>query len=157
MIDLTRRKAGATTLARRLRRNQTEVEYRLWGELRNRLLNGYRFSRQVPLGPYVADFVSRKERLIVELDGSQHAECVRDAVRADFLNRHGYSILRFWNEEVLRERRAVLETILAALEGRLFPSPGLRFAPATLSPRGEGGAVSTSSPHRGEVPSVARR
>ncbi len=135
--DPAKRRPGATARARSLRRNDTEPEYRLWGELRNRRLNGYKFARQIPIGPYVVDFLNREIRLVVELDGAQHADGRRDAVRDRYLSGNGYAVLRFWNDEVLKERRAVLETILAALEGRLAPSPGLRFAPATLSPRGE--------------------
>lgn len=135
--DISKRRTGATTSARRLRAEDTEPEYRLWSDLRARRLNGYKFARQIPLGPYVVDFLCRDEMLVVELDGSQHAEAKRDEIRTGFLTQHGYSVLRFWNDEVLRERQAVLETILVALEGRLSPSPGLRFAQSTLSPRGE--------------------
>jgi very-short-patch-repair endonuclease len=137
MLPPVKRKRGATARARRLRRDETEAEYRLWGDLRNRLLNGFKFSRQIPIGPYFADFICRETSLVVEIEGGQHSESPHDLVRTKFLNENGYSVLRFWNDEVLRERRAVLETVLAALEGRLAPSPGLRFAPATLSPRGE--------------------
>ena len=143
MLDPTKRREGATVRARALRAGETEAEYRLWGELRGRHLNGYKFVRQVPLGPYVADFVCRENGLIVEIDGSQHADSLTDIVRTKWLNRNGYSVLRFWNHEVLTERRAVLETILAVLEGQIFaPSPDLRFAPATLSPLGRGGRLS---------------
>ena len=166
--DPTKRSDAATARARRLRVEETEPEYRLWSDLRSRRLNGYKFVRQVPVGRYIADFAFRKERLIVEIDGSQHADSVADTRRTTWLNEQGYSVLRFWNEEVLKERRAVLETILAVLEGRInAPSPGLRFAPATLSPAGRGGRPSLddgadlaknsmpmtpapSSPHRGE-------
>ncbi|WP_411966542.1 endonuclease domain-containing protein [Mesorhizobium sp. ES1-3] len=138
--DPTKRKVGATERARRLRVDETEAEYRLWGELRGRHLNGYKFVRQVPLGPFIADFVCRENGLIVELDGSQHADSPADAVRTAWLNGQGYSVLRFWNHEVLAERRAVLDTILACLDGKIStPSPDLRFAPATLSPLGRGG------------------
>jgi very-short-patch-repair endonuclease len=137
--DPTKRRTGATDRARRLRADDTEPEYRLWSDLRARRLNGYKFVRQGPLGPYVVDFLCRREFLVVELDGSQHAESKGDVRRDRWLNEQGYSVLRFWNDEALRERGAVLETILAALEGRLAPSPGLRFAPATLSPPGRGG------------------
>ncbi|UXN61697.1 endonuclease domain-containing protein [Phyllobacterium zundukense] len=124
---ITRRKTGATQKARALRKNETDAEYRLWYDLRNRLLNGYKFSRQIPLGPYVVDFVCRTERLIVELDGSQHAESTHDDVRTRWLNKEGYSLLRFWNDEVVKERRAVLDTILAVLEGRAWlPSAKLQ-------------------------------
>lgn len=137
MEDPTKRRSGATSRARALRQNDTEPEYRLWGELRNRRLNGYKFARQIPIGPYYVDFVCRDARLAIELDGGQHSGSRRDVVRDTYLVAQGYSVLRFWNDEVLKERRAVLETILAALDGRLSPSPDLRFAPATLSPRGE--------------------
>ncbi|NLS04378.1 endonuclease domain-containing protein [Rhizobium sp. P32RR-XVIII] len=134
--DITKRRAGKTEQARRLRRSDTEEEYRLWGELRNRRLNGHKFMRQVPLGPYVVDFLCREMRLIVEVDGFQHAADPADATRTHWLNGNGYSILRFWNHEITRERRAVLETILAALEGQIFQRDDtLRFYPAIVRPR----------------------
>ncbi|MES0095072.1 endonuclease domain-containing protein [Mesorhizobium sp. M0030] len=137
--DPTKRNVGATARARKLRFDETEAEYRLWGELRGRHLNGYKFVRQVPLGPFIADFVCREQGLIVELDGSQHADSLTDPARTAWLNGQGYSVLRFWNHEVLAERRAVLDTILACLDGKIStPSPDLRFAPATLSPLGRG-------------------
>ncbi|WJI78104.1 endonuclease domain-containing protein [Mesorhizobium sp. C395A] len=94
----------------------------------------------MPLGPFIADFVCREQGLIVELDGSQHANSLTDPARTAWLNGQGYSVLRFWNHEVLAESRAVLDTILACLDGKIStPSPDLRFAPATLSPLGRGG------------------
>ncbi|MCC6203760.1 MAG: DUF559 domain-containing protein [Hyphomicrobiales bacterium] len=138
--DPTKRTGLSTARARALRRDDTEPEYRFWGELRGRRLNGYKFVRQIPLGPYIVDFLCRERLLVVELDGAQHSESHSDLRRDGWLNAHGYSVLRFWNDEILRERRAVLDTLLAVLEGRIFsPSPGLRFAPATLSPAGRGG------------------
>ena len=132
------RKPGATTRARNLRQNDTEAEYRLWGELRSRRLNGYKFTRQIPLGSYIVDFICRDRSLIVELDGSQHAENPRDISRTDWLNEQGYSVLRFWNYEILQERRAVLETILAALDGQVFQRcETLRFYPAARSIQSE--------------------
>ncbi len=144
MRDITKRATGATAKARRLRQTETDVEMRLWSDLRSRRLNGYKFARQIPFGPYVADFVCREQRLIVEVDGSQHAQPGFDRARDAFLCEHGYSVLRFWNDEILCEREAVLNTILAALESRLTPSPDLRFASATLSPRGEGAEMSAN-------------
>jgi very-short-patch-repair endonuclease len=128
--------------ARSLRRAETDPEYRLWYELKAHRLNGYKFVRQLPIGPYFADFACRSHWLIVELDGGQHSESARDARRAKWLNAQGYSVLRFWNDEVMREREAVLETILAVLDGRLRESS-------------DGGATglarpSGPSPHRGE-------
>ena len=95
-VPVSKRRPGATQKARVLRQNETEAEYRLWGHLRNRLLNGHKFSRQVPLGRYVADFVCRERHLIVELDGSQHADSQHDIIRTRWLNEQGYSVLRFW-------------------------------------------------------------
>ncbi|RXT23588.1 hypothetical protein B5P46_16625 [Rhizobium leguminosarum] len=130
---MTKRRPGKTGQARRLRRNETEEEYRLWGELRNRQLNGYKFARQVPLGAYVADFLCREQRLVVEIDGFQHAANPLDSIRTQWLNGNGYALLRFWNHEITRERRAVLETILAALEGQIFERDDtLRFYPAIV-------------------------
>jgi len=103
----------------------------LWTHLRNRHLGGYRFVRQYPIGPYFAVFVCREQWLVVELDGGQHSDSAHDVVRDRFINETGYSILRYWNNDVTGNLSGVLETLLLVLEGR--PSPGLRYAPATLS------------------------
>ena len=137
--DIRKRRPGATIRARQLRRGETDAEYRLWYRLRGREIGGYKFVRQVPLGPYVVDFLCRSKRLVVELDGEQHVDSDSDVRRTAWLNAQGYSVLRFWNFEALREREAVLDTVLAVLEAEITaPSPGLRFAPATLSPEGRG-------------------
>ena len=125
-----------TTRPRQLRRHASIAENRLWYVLRNRNLNGHKFVRQFPVGPYFADFTCREAALIVELDGGQHADNAGDVKRTAFLNAEGYSVLRFWNNEVLDNRDGVLAGILSAVAGS--PSPDLRFAPATLSPRGRG-------------------
>jgi adenine-specific DNA-methyltransferase len=102
--------------ARALRRHSTDAERRLWRYLRNRLLGGYRFRRQVPLGRYVVDFVCLHARLIVELDGGQHAQRrFEDEERTRHLERAGFRVLRFWNDDALLRTEAVLEAILAAL------------------------------------------
>ena len=135
--DITKRRPGKTQQARRLRKTNTEEEYRLWSDLRDRRLTGHKFARQIPLGPYVVDFLCRDKSLIVEIDGFQHARSPSDAIRTRGLNMHGYSVLRFWNHEITSERRAVLETILAALDGRIFERDDiLRFYPA-IKPTGE--------------------
>jgi adenine-specific DNA-methyltransferase len=115
----------------------TDAERRLWSHLRDRQLGGYKFRRQKPIGPFIADFVCAKQRLIIEVDGGQHAvNTEADNRRTDYLKRNGWRILRFWNHEVLKEREAVLVRILGALEP---PSP--RPSPQ----RGEGDAGTETS------------
>ncbi|MBV9460411.1 MAG: DUF559 domain-containing protein [Bradyrhizobium sp.] len=104
-----------TGRARRLRSTSTDTEETLWYRLRARRLNGYKFVRQEPTGPYTVDFICRECRLIVEVDGGQHAESQRDAVRDKWLTEHNYRVLRFWNNDVSQNLAGVLETIATAL------------------------------------------
>ena len=99
--------------ARRMRRKSTEAEERLWQELRGRRLDGIKVRRQVPFDPYVADFLCAEAMLVIEVDGSQHGGSARDGTRTRFFNAKGYRVLRFWNDEVLREMDAVCATIIA--------------------------------------------
>jgi very-short-patch-repair endonuclease len=99
--------------ARSMRGAPTEVELRLWRLLRDRRLSGFKFRRQVPVGPYIVDFLCVGAKLIVEADGSQHVESPRDKARDTYLESQGWKVLRFWNNEVLQNREGVLETILA--------------------------------------------
>jgi adenine-specific DNA-methyltransferase len=102
--------------ARELRTNSTDAERCLWYYLRNRRMGGYRFRRQMPIGAYIADFVCLRARLIVELDGGQHADFLLDDLeRTQDLARRGFRVVRFWNNEVLQQTEAVLESILEAL------------------------------------------
>jgi len=110
--------------ARELRRDMTDAERRLWRYLRLRQLDGFRFHRQVPVGPYIADFACLEAGLLVEVDGGQHDGSEGDPVRDAFLRRHGFRILRFWNNEVLTYPEDVCEVILHRLaEGA--PTPAL--------------------------------
>jgi very-short-patch-repair endonuclease len=102
--------------ARRLRHDATDAERRLWSRLRSRRIDGVKFVRQERIGPYIVDFVCREPRLIVELDGGQHATDMRDAVRDSWLRDRGYRVLRFWNNDVLSNADGVLEAIVAALK-----------------------------------------
>jgi very-short-patch-repair endonuclease len=105
--------------AKALRANQTEAERRLWLKLRDRRLDGAKFRRQVPVGPYIADFACHAAKLIVELDGGQHAENAEaDALRTGWLERQGFRVLRFWNNDVMANIDGVLERISAALQER---------------------------------------
>ena len=99
--------------ARTIRREATEIEDRLWQELRGRRLDGIKFRRQVPVGRFVADFLCSDAMLIVEVDGSQHAESIRDDKRTAELNQLGFRVLRFWNDDVLKDMPGVCATILA--------------------------------------------
>jgi len=99
--------------AREMRRAPTEAERILWLLLRDRRLCGLKFRRQVPVGPYIVDFLCVDKRLIVEADGSQHAHSVDDARRDQFLAAAGWTVLRFWNSDILQEGASVLNSILA--------------------------------------------
>jgi very-short-patch-repair endonuclease len=107
------------TRARSLRHRQTEPERKLWWHLRHRLpTNGSHFRRQVPIGSYIADFCCLKAKLIVEVDGNQHADdanIVHDRRRTTYLESQGYMVLRFSNREVMTETAGVLEAIYAHL------------------------------------------
>ena len=112
-----------TGLARRLRRDSTSVELRLWNRLRSRSIDGYKFVRQEPIGRYVVDFVCRDRRLIIEVDGGQHADNMRDQTRDQWLREHNYRILRFWNNDIMNNMDGVLETIAGALQTEAPPHP----------------------------------
>ncbi len=87
----------------------------------------------MPVGPYFADFACREANLVVEVDGSQHARDTRDAYRDETMNRNGWSVIRFWHIDVLQQRKQVLDTIVAALDGRLDSKTitlDLKFFPA---------------------------
>jgi very-short-patch-repair endonuclease len=101
-------------LARSLRKDMTDAERKLWFLLRDRRLTGFKFRRQVPVGRYVADFLSFEMRLIVEADGSQHDASLRDAERDAWLRQQGYRILRFWNSEILNNPDGILARIMDA-------------------------------------------
>ncbi|ABR61133.1 DUF559 domain-containing protein [Sinorhizobium medicae] len=109
-----------TKRARRLRQADNDAEALLWSELRGRHLNGFKFVRQLPLGPYFADFGCRDERLVVEVDGSQHANRSSDIRRDENMVATGWSVVRFWNMQIFNDRPSVLETIVAFLEKRLL-------------------------------------
>ena len=121
--------------AKRLRRDFTNAERKLWSVLRNSQLGGAKFRRQQPIGPFIADFVCQARRLIVEADGGQHADSKGDIRRTAFLNSKGYRVLRFWNTDILGNLDGVAQSISDALA---TPHPA-QAAPESPSPsRGEG-------------------
>jgi len=99
-----------------LRNDQTDAERKLWSVLRGHTL-GVKFRRQHPIGSFIVDFCCVEKRLVVELDGGQHAtQTEQDAKRARFLNGRGYRVLRLWNDDVMRDAEAVAAAVMQALE-----------------------------------------
>ena len=104
--------SNLTKIAKNLRKRATQAESVLWSRLRERQIEGVKFRRQQPIGEFIVDFVSFERRLIIELDGGQHAAAFeKDHERDKKLSGEGYSVLRFWNNEVLANLEGVLEVI----------------------------------------------
>jgi very-short-patch-repair endonuclease len=123
MKGQTNEKILKPKLQRRLRKNPTDAEQRLWACLRGRQMGHFKFRRQHPFGDYVIDFVCLEAMLAVEADGGQHAEMRQaDALRTKNLTEAGFEVLRFWNNDVLRDIEAVKESIWLALQKRCAPS-----------------------------------
>ncbi len=111
-------------LARDLRKYQTDAERVLWYRLRDHQLEGCEFRRQQVIGRYIADFLCLEPKLVIELDGGQHAERAdQDEQRTRYLQSLGYRVLRFWNHDVLREPDSILEMIRDAIMSKQAPSP----------------------------------
>jgi len=114
---------GLTGAARRLRKHSTDTEQHLWRHLRDRKIEGFKFRRQQPVGGYVVDvvdFVNFEKKVVVELDGGQHAFDPGDKIRDEWLRAEGYKVLRFWDNQVFSNLEGVLESIRNAL---LTPHP----------------------------------
>jgi adenine-specific DNA-methyltransferase len=107
----------------------TDVERKIWSILRNRQLSGYKFRRQATIGPFVVDFLCVEASLVVEVDGGQHNDAA-DARRTEFLEQRGYSVIRFWNNEVNENLCGVLDVISAGLarQSKADPHPALSRA-----------------------------
>ena len=109
----TRRNPKLHHFARELRKDMTDTEHRLWRRLRGGQLHGIKFRRQYVIGSYIADFAAPEIRLIIELDGGQHADQqAYDQQRSLFLQHQGYRVLRFWNHDVLQQTESVMTEIL---------------------------------------------
>ena len=121
-----RRAQHKQSAARRLRLDATECERMLWSVLRKKEFAGLRFRRQQPLGPYIADFFCSTAKLIVELDGSQHGldeNVAYDEARTAWLAERGYRVLRFSNEEFLKNRDVIVDSIGRAIVASGVPLP----------------------------------
>lgn len=129
---------NAISRARKLRRTGTDVEKRVWKALPEKLPE-HKFRRQVPLGRYIADFASHSAKLVIELDGGQHAERIeQDTVRTGFLEGEGYRVIRFWNTDVTGNLDGVIEAIALEAE-RSGIEPNRSLPSSRPSPtRGEG-------------------
>ena len=145
--------------AKTLRQYQTDAEGLLWHYLRNKQLDGYKFWRQQPIGPYVVDFACMSRKLVIELDGGQHAEQhIYDKKHDDYLRGKGYRILRFWNNEVFQNCMDVLEAVYEALVGAPAQQPsfgGSATGPPPHQPSPDGSASATP-PQGGSDWSVER-
>jgi len=114
----------STAKARTLRRKFTDAEQKLWNHLRGRQISGEKFRRQQPLGRYVVDFVCLEKKLIVEVDGGHHAASANDEERTSWLESEGFRVVRFWNNEVLKDVGVVLDVIYEELKNEdVSPSP----------------------------------
>ena len=123
--------------AKRMRHEPTEAEACLWRRLRAGRLRQYKFKRQQPMASYIVDFVCFEQKLVIEADGSQHLEnSIYDEARNQWLQSQGFTVLRFWNDDILRDTDVVLDTILRALESKSRPL-SRRSAPPSPT-RGEG-------------------
>ncbi len=134
------RKGAKIKFARRLRKDMTDAETRLWFHLRRRQLKNFRFRKQHPIGSYIADFICIEAQLIVEIDGSQHLDSTADAARDAWMRDNGFRILRFWNHDVLCRTDEVLATIVGALTA--VPPPSALRAPSPAAQgKGKSGEV----------------
>jgi very-short-patch-repair endonuclease len=110
--------------ARQLRQNPTDAERLLWRKLRLWQVEGFKFRRQQPLGRYIVDFVCLEKRLIIEIDGGQHAENANyDTERDAWLRDQGFVVLRFWNNDVLKNMDGVMEQVIKSLKSTPFLNP----------------------------------
>jgi very-short-patch-repair endonuclease len=127
-----------TKRAQQLRNDATDAERNLWRHLSRRQLQGFKFSRQMPIGPFICDFLCRERMLVIELDGGQHGErTAQDAHRTRYLEQQGLTVLRFWNNDVLQNMDGVLATILGELK-QLSPKSPLPLAGGDKPRSGEG-------------------
>jgi very-short-patch-repair endonuclease len=103
--------------ARKLRKNSTDAEHRLWSLLRDRRLYRYKFRRQHIIGTFIVDFVCLRKKIIIELDGGQHAGNTNyDSLRTKVLESQGFKVIRFWNESIFKEKESVITMIITALD-----------------------------------------
>lgn len=135
-------KLKSSEFAKGLRTFQTEAENKFWMQVRDRRFEGLKFRRQVPLGDYIVDFVCFEEKLIVEIDGGQHNESREDGVRDESFIARGYSVKRYWNNEVMTNIEGVMMDLQMELKRTLTPA---------LSLKGRGGKRENPLPLRERI------
>ena len=124
---------GMVSRARRLRREMSDAESKLWSELRGRRFVGCKFRRQRPVGAYIVDFVCYEPKLVIEIDGGQHGrreQSEDDRERTRWLSANGFKVIRFWNDEVLQNLDGVLEVILKEIDSLRQQGPPHRPGPS---------------------------
>lgn len=133
------------SFAKEQRSMQTRAEDLFWQQVRAGRFYGYKFKRQVPIAPYIVDFLCAAAKVVVELDGPPHEnpeQRAHDQARDAFLRKQGFQVLRFSNDMMLGNGKLVLEAVRNAIEAELGPSPDLlRRPPSPAEGRGEGGSV----------------
>jgi very-short-patch-repair endonuclease len=124
-MSRTNIESGIRSRAQALRRKPTDAERKMWWLLRSMKPLGMHFRRQAPIGRYIADFAWHSGKIVIELDGSQHADARKDydLRRTAWLQSQGYCVLRFWNNDVLKSPQSIGEAILAAVNDRIRVSP----------------------------------
>jgi very-short-patch-repair endonuclease len=140
MMPAPRKPGKRIPRARELRRDMTQAEKKLWWQLRQLPLANSHFRRQAAIGPYFADFTSHKCRVVIEVDGGGHGEArqmATDRRRTAYLASRGYRVLRFWNNEVLREIEGVMTLIYEAVQQQVPPTPDPSPPLASLTGGGE--------------------
>ncbi|MBA3670361.1 MAG: endonuclease domain-containing protein, partial [Sphingomonas sp.] len=130
-----------TLRAQELRNNATDAERKLWRTVSRSQL-GHKFSRQMPVGPFIIDFMCRQKRLVIELDGGQHADSPKDEARTRFIEAQGFRVIRFWNNDVMANIEGVIWTVSEAL--KLPPPP----TPSRMREGKENGSVTRPSRSR---------
>lgn len=122
MTPMDKGYARPTARARALRNNATDAERVLWQAISARKVSGIRFNRQVPVGPFICDFVARSLGLVIEVDGGQHEDAV-DAERTRYIEAQGFRVIRFWNNDVLGNLDGVIEDIMRVVADMPSPTP----------------------------------
>jgi very-short-patch-repair endonuclease len=124
LIGQTNKRILSNRLQRELRKDMTDAEKALWHVLRGRQMFGLKFRRQHPFGNFILDFVCLTKKLVIEVDGGQHVEQTEyDEIRTRQLQKAGFHVLRFWNNEVLQDIEAIKEQIFMAVKGQPHPLP----------------------------------